>query len=158
MFNLDYRLTDDFSSTRRRLKNADEMDLRYDYFTGDIILENENCSFSTEWGWVTLLDFAASMKAIALDMGSNNIDEFEFTESDDKLIFKLSEHEIHISSSYKEGEIIVDLAQFKQACSALIERLSSELLRLYPELNENISFARIIQGESDNIKGSPFDQ
>ncbi len=136
---LDYSLSGSWDKDPSFLTSANESDLRYYAFPGDIILQKEQTDLSTDWGWVQLVDFALALRGILQKIESEGGAEaqFEFTESDATLHFDRHGHDIAISGSYAPGKIVVPLAQFKKQVLEFAHRLDAELVSKQPDLREN---------------------
>lgn len=87
MFEINYRFS---NSNYLSSANPDESTLRYSLFLGDVILKDEKSAISMDWDWIPILDFAICMIAIYNNLfeKESSIEEFEFTESNEKLIFR----------------------------------------------------------------------
>ena len=66
-----------------------EMQLHYDIFLGDITFIVDGADFSTELGWVPVLDFAVCLSRAVSALTESPHDQFEFTGSSDAIDFVL---------------------------------------------------------------------
>ena len=153
MFQLDYRLSNAWSekTLQADLATVDEMTLRYEVLLGDVICKAEDIDFSARWGWVPILDFAASVRQISEQLTTTDGIEanFDFTESNAEIFFKRRGNLILISSTYASGEIQVALTEFGTAVADFVSRVGKELSRLYPSLIQNPWFRRMFPTFSD---------
>lgn len=149
---LDYRLSDVWNdkTSQADLATVDEMTLRYELLLGDVILKAEDMDFSARWGWVPVLDFAASVRQIAEQLTESDGIEanFDFTESNAEIFFKRRGNLILISTNYASGEVQISLTEFGAAIADFVSRVAKELSRLYPSLTQNIWFHRMFPTSS----------
>jgi hypothetical protein len=139
---LDYTLSGSWDKDPSFLTLANESDLRYYAFPGDIILRKEQTDLSTDWGWVQLVDFALGLREIveAIESESSTEAKFEFTESDATLRFDRLGHDVIVSGSYAPGKILVPLTEFKKQIGEFASRLDAELVSKQPDLRENVVY------------------
>jgi hypothetical protein len=141
---LDFRLAEP-SANAGNWSRADEEDFRYRVALGDVILEIGSTNFGTNWGWVPLIDLAASLQQIAKELRRpGRTETFEFTESESWLRFSRDGDQVIITSSYAPGRAQVEYSRFVQAIERLGKRLRSELLQLNPALSKNVTFERLL--------------
>jgi hypothetical protein len=98
------------------IEEMTEDELRYYFYTGDVVLKSSNGNINLEWEWIPLFDFSLNMKRIAGVLskgGGDEVERFEFTESDDLLFFERKEDLIKISTSFSTEEIIVKFNEFE---------------------------------------------
>src|SRR5260370_37568077 len=99
---LDFRLAE---PTTDSWSHADEEDFRYRVALGDLILEIGSKNFSTHWGWVPLIDLAASLRHIAKKLQhSGRTETFEFSESQSWRPSSRQGGQVIITASYTPGE------------------------------------------------------
>lgn len=143
MIKLDYRLSSEWTSGAWTfdLATADETVLRYQALTGDQIFLVGETDFSAPWGWVPLLDFAASLVAIARRLTSerNGLSSYDFTESEAQIQFASRDGIITISSNYSEGTAVVSFDELQYATNSYASCLLRDALKLYPSLEKNES-------------------
>jgi hypothetical protein len=139
---LDYCLSENWDSDLAFLLAADETELRYYAFAGDIILRDAQTDLSTHWGWVPLVDFAVALRDIsaAIEAGIAPAKKFEFTESDATLEFERHDVDVTIRSSYSPGKIILPSAEFRRLVLDFGHRLNMELLSRLPGLRQNPAY------------------
>src|SRR3981081_691734 len=144
---LDFRLAEPITDTESWAL-ADEEDFRYRVALGDLILEIGSKKFSTHWGWVPLIDLAASLRHIANKLRhSGRTETFEFTESEAWLQFSRQGDQVIVTASYSPGQAQVEYSRFVDAIKILSKRLRDELLKCNPALPENPAFQRLLPEE-----------
>ncbi|MBI2788610.1 MAG: hypothetical protein HYX59_08015 [Elusimicrobia bacterium] len=144
---LTFRLatSDKERSTSIDLSTIGETPLRYDLFLGDITFKVGNCDFSTNWGWVPIIDFMACMKSVIVGLlNDQRLAHFEFTESDAKITFRNSGSMIRIASTYADGSCEVPLEEFIRTVNSESHRLRNELLAKHPGLLANPAFNELL--------------
>jgi hypothetical protein len=149
---LDYTLSGSWDKDPSFLTSANESDLRYYAFPGDIILRKEQTDLSTDWGWVQLVDFALALRGIleTIESEVGTEAEFEFTESDATLRFDRRGHDVVVSGSYAHGKIVVPLTEFRKQSTEFARRLDAELVSKQPDLRENTVYQAFkLSGLSD---------
>lgn len=125
--------------------HADEEDFRYRVALGDLILEIGPTNFSTNWGWIPLVDLAVCFRHIAKKLQHpGRTETFEFTESESWLRFSREEGEVLITSSYSTGTARAEYTRFVQAIERLNKQLRADLLQLNPELPKNAAFQKLL--------------
>lgn len=132
-------------NTRVDLSTANEMALRYELLLGNIIFTVNDNDFSARWGWVPLVDFAASLKSIASHLQHQGSEEdFEFTESEARLHFKRQKEDVVISANYIPARATVDFQDFQAAARSFLQKLREELGKEYPQLCKNEVFQELL--------------
>jgi hypothetical protein len=131
---LDYKLSDNWK-VDAALLDEDETTFRYSAAPGDIVLHGPEADFSTEWGWIPLLDFVLAFHDIVGKLGKGEREtNFEFTESDATLQFLRKGEVVHLTASYAPGEIQTPLFEFHDAVHRFAGKLKKELAAKHPEL------------------------
>ena len=131
MLALDYSL--DPASSRKSgevdLAKASLEDLRYGLFLGDVYLRDPDAGvdLSGPWGWVPVLDFALSLKAIVEALQQEESVRFEFTESEAALDFRRDGDDVEIAATYAPGIVRLPLRTFRDQVLAFARRVVSEL-------------------------------
>jgi hypothetical protein len=144
---LDFRLAEPTTDIES-WSEADEEDFRYRVALGDLILEIGSENFSTHWGWVPLIDLAASLRQITKKLQhSGRSETFEFTESESWLRFSRQGDQVIVSASYSPGEAQVEYSRFVHAVKKLSKQLRDELLKRNSALAENPAFQRLLPEE-----------
>ena len=121
----------------RDLASVDLESLRYYLFPGDIVMKDEEVDFSTQWGWVPVLDFALCLNSIAETLGQGRLEVFEFTESDATLEFRLQGGSALVSSNYAPGLLCVAPMEFRESAQGLLRRTIKGLCDENPSLAKN---------------------
>lgn len=133
------------------LRSADETALHYKCFLGDVVFIVDDADFSARWGWVPVLDFALSLRAIATALGASDYETFEFTESDDVIEFTRRDGGIRLEASYVKASAEVSYAELSLEAERFLARLLAEFGQTHPELRENA----FIQTLSRKLTPSP---
>jgi hypothetical protein len=158
MIVLDYQLSPSWNAktSETDLASVDEMALRYQLLLGDVVLKANAHDFSANWGWIPVIDFAAALKHIVVELREDEVREttFDFTESDATLRFKRAGNALLISSSYTLGEAQVPFKDFATAVDAFACRVGRELREQYPALRKNAALARFLPETEDSIAKS----
>jgi hypothetical protein len=149
---LDFRLAEP-SANAGNWSRADEEDFRYRVALGDVILEIGSTNFSTNWGWVPLIDLAASLRHIAKELERpERTETFEFTESESWLRFTRHGDQVIITASFAPGNARVEYSRFVNAIERLGQQLRKELVRRNPALSENEAFQRLLPESRPNSR------
>ena len=139
---LDYRLKED---TRTDWSSVTEEDLRYRVALGNLIFHVGNKDFSAAWGWIPLVDLAASFAEIVRKLeGGSASETFEFTESDSWVRFERKGEKILVSTSYGEGVGEIALHSVSEAVKSFGERLRSELVGRHPQAAHNAAVRKLL--------------
>ncbi|MDZ4697703.1 MAG: hypothetical protein SGI86_21370 [Deltaproteobacteria bacterium] len=126
------------------LAHAAPEELRYELFLGNVYLREsmEQIDFSAPWGWVPVLDFALSLKAVSEALEEDTNAKFEFTESDAVLSFERLGVDVEITASYAAGSIRLSHAQFGALAAAFSRRVVNELCTQNLQLAANPEIRR----------------
>ena len=134
---LDYKLSNDWKPDAALL-DEDETTFRYRAAPGDIVLHGPAADFSTEWGWVPLVDFVLALHDIVAKLARGEREaSFEFTESEARLEFLRKGEEVHLTATYAPGEIKTPLSELHDAVHRLAGRLKKELVAKHPALGKH---------------------
>jgi hypothetical protein len=97
---------------------------------GAVILQSTGADFTTEWDWISLLEFAAAVTDIVEELAGSGDGQsiFQFPDSDARLFFEAHGNELRITCSYAPGQISVAWSSFLSALQAFAARLRRELL------------------------------
>lgn len=147
MLELTYRLTTPLNAETAStdLATIGEIPLRYDLFLGDITFKVGDCDFSTNWGWVPVVDFMACMNSIIVALLNNErLAHFEFTESDAKITFRNDGSRIRVASTYANGDCEVSLDELARSVLMASHRLRAELIASHPKLLTNPVFVKLL--------------
>jgi hypothetical protein len=135
---LNYRLAHEPTTASTDVSSLSEDDFRYAFALGDVIFQSGSVDLSARWGWVPLIDFALSLRAIREAVGQGAWEEtYHFTESDAVVYFRRREDEIIVSASYAPGEIRMAVRLFDRETVAFEKNLARDLLEMYPALARN---------------------
>ena len=139
---LDYRLNEDRESN---WSSATEEDLRYRLALGNLIFQVGDKDFGADWGWIPLIDLAASFAEIVRKLeGGSASETFEFTESDAWIRFERKGHEVLVSTSYGEGAGESSFHAVSEAVKSLRERLHAELIGKHPQAAHNPAVRKLL--------------
>lgn len=143
---IDYQLRS--GSHAADLATADDMEMRYDAFLGDLFIRDAETNLSAPWGWIPILDFALCIVAILRQLlTQSGRAVYEFTESEEILKFHRVANHIQISSTYSSEVITCSLDEFVEAVIDFCSRLGRELGTEHPTLSEN----RLFVGFSNEV-------
>lgn len=142
---LDYEISEkwDREATGLDLRAADELALRYECFLGDVVFEVGDADFSARWGWIPVLDFAMSLRAVAGNLidQAGRTDTFEFTESDAEIRFRREGPIVEIETSYVPVRAQVSPSDLSVQTERFLSRVIRDLNGRYPALAENAVIA-----------------
>jgi hypothetical protein len=141
MFEIQFRLSNNDD------KNivVDETNIRYDCFLGSIKLKNEKISILIDWEWIPLLDFALCLLIISKQFHKiNQVEEFEFTESDSKLIFQKTGSSIKIFFSFSEELLETSFEEFEEGCKMFYKNLLQEIVTKNENIEKNAFFLKYL--------------
>ena len=129
--------------------NLDESSLRYQQFLGSLELIHNDNVLVFDWDWIPLLDFAISLLIIAHNLAENKLGEenFEFTESDDEIIFKRNFEVITIHDLSSNIELHLAFENFRFGISEFCKRFLSDIL----SMNSNLKRNKLIQEYTNNL-------
>jgi hypothetical protein len=139
---LDYRLNEDRETD---WSSVTEEDLRYRVALGNLLFRVGDKDFSADWGWIPLVDLAASFAEIVRKLeGGSASETFEFTESDAWVRFEKKGEKVLVSTSYGQGVGEMALHSASQAVKSFQERLRSELIRKHPQAAHNTAVKNLL--------------
>ena len=139
---LDYRLNEDSETD---WSSVTEEDLRYRVALGNLLFHVGDKDFSADWGWIPLIDLAASFAEIIRKLESGSPSEtFEFTESDAWIRLERMGEKVLVSTSYSEGAAEIALHSAAAAVKSFRERLRSELDRRHPQAAHNPAVRKLL--------------
>ena len=144
---LGYTLSQPLPGTPQDLETADEGDLLYSLFLGDVIFTVGDADFSTkQWGWVPVLDLALGLHYVvgALRRGDEEA-EFDFTESESTIRFQRDGGEVFISASYAPHRAAVTLEDLEKAVALFRAKVSDDLSSAHPSLRINSAFRKLTE-------------
>lgn len=139
---LGYRLNEDRETD---WLSVTEEDLRYRVALGSLVFHVGDRDFSADWGWIPLIDLAASFAEIIRKLESGSPSEtFEFTESDAWVRFERKGDKVLVSTSYGEGVGEIALHSASQAVNSFRERLRSDLVSKHPQAEHNAAVRKLL--------------
>jgi hypothetical protein len=139
---LDYRLNEDRETD---WSSVTEEDLRYRVVLGNLVFHVGDKDFSADWGWIPMVDLAASFAEIVRKLeGGSASETFEFTESDAWVRFERKGEKVLVSTSYGEGVGEIALHSASEAIRSFRERLRSELVRQHPQAAHNAAVRKLL--------------
>jgi hypothetical protein len=122
-----------------------EEDLRYRVALGDLTFHIGQKDFSAAWGWIPLIDLAASFREILRKLeGGTQSETFEFTESDAWIRFERKGEKVLVTTSYGEGLGENSLTALSEAAKSFRERLHTELVKRHPQAAHNAAVTKLL--------------
>jgi hypothetical protein len=142
MIRLDYRIDSSWEAKNPPidLHCADENDLLYGAFPGDITFVIDSIDLSARWGWIPVLDFSRSFLISVLDLETKPNTMFEFTDSEAVISFERNQDVVKISATYTKGIAETSFAHLLSQARQFAQRVFRELVIKYPSLQENPVF------------------
>src|ERR1700756_6030615 len=139
---LDYRLNEDRETD---WSSVTEEDLRYRVALGNLVFHVGDKDFSADWGWIPLVDLAASFAEIVRKLeGGSASETFEFTESDAWVRFERKGEKVLVSTSYGDGVGEIALQSASQAVKSFRERLRTDLVSRHPQAVHNAAVRKLL--------------
>ena len=121
--------------------NADN--LRYALFVGDVEMVVGDCNLGTEWGWVPILDFAASLAWVLGDLKRSGVSRFEFTESNAVIDFRVEGDTVYVSPSYVECAGTCSFRDFAKAVAGFVRRVLAAIRSAAPSVAQADRFLEL---------------
>ncbi len=146
-FSIKYFISKKFNcSYKGKVVDADEMDLRYNMFFGSISLVRGISTIQLNWDWIPILDFALGVLSIytKLSMNERGEVEFDFTESDERLIFERLSETIKITTTFSNEALEMTFEEFEQGCIKFYKDALFNLINNNPELRYNKVFIEFL--------------
>jgi hypothetical protein len=150
MISFGYRLTDPATlqgwEHGHDVGTAAKSDLLWSAFPGDVSVSVGAVEISTQFGWVPLLHFAASIIGITEKLsaaGSRAV--YSFTEADEQLRFDRGRELIQISASFTPEVLSTSLPELSLAAREFVARLVDELSLHYPRLSRNPAVTDLLE-------------
>lgn len=134
-------------NTHSDITKADETNLRYNLFLGSLILKTQNNSIIIDWDWVPLIDFAICLFTICNNLFTKKEGEedFEFTESDSKIIFQKNGDKIKIVTSFSDETLEMSFKEFQEGIRVFYKSLLFEVVEKNQEVKDNVSFVEYLK-------------
>ena len=144
MFDIKYHLS---YNTYSDITKADESDLRYNLFLGNLVLKTQSQSIIIDWDWIPLLDFAFCLLTISNNLSAKMRaeEEFEFTESDAKIYFQKNNDKIKIVVSFSDKQLEISFEEFKTGVHEFYKNLVFEIITKDKEIKNNILFLEYLK-------------
>ncbi|GGN32816.1 hypothetical protein GCM10010109_54220 [Actinoplanes campanulatus] len=142
MIELDF-IVKGYPRTGRKIEEEGELayvsrpDLIQGAFMGDAVLRLHGVDFSTNFGWVTLLDWCLSLTVAVKSLEFTDSTAFTFSESDDYLEFRLRSGEVTVACSYSPLIAKADFQDLKVAVEGFVDRWLDWIVREFPDALRN---------------------
>lgn len=142
MLEIDARLSDAYLNDAIDYSTAEIVEIRYTLFLGSIFFKNKDSFICLDWDWIPLVDFSLELFSISLELLGKNecTKQFDFTESDDLLLFQKENDLITIKTSYSEEMITVPFVEFVKAARNFHANLIADIRSSYDTINQNNIF------------------
>jgi hypothetical protein len=148
MIRIDYELSPGWKQSwaNVNLAEASESDLLYRVLLGDVCIVVDSTEFNASWGWIPIVEVAASFQQVAdtLSRGNEVATTYEFTESEANIQFRRFGNDLTIVASFVPGSATVAFGEFVTAVRSFAARVGRELREQHPALRENKSFSRLL--------------
>lgn len=134
-----------YPGTGRRVEKDSDLaevsrpDLIQGAFMGDAIFKLPSADFSTQFGWVTLLDWCLRLTVSLRDLGRSDSTRFEFAESDDYVKLVRKDTNLLITCSYQPGVATIKCKDLKTAVNEFVDDRLGWVVREYPSAMRNPS-------------------
>lgn len=125
------------------LASATEADLRYRSLLGDVEFRIGAADFSTQWGWIPLLDFALGLTGLLARLPRSQHESFEFTESGAELRFELIDGEVEVRSNFAAAIGRAPLEALRGAVRRLADEILHTARQEAPGIDANSNFQRL---------------
>lgn len=149
MVTISYKLSRDQRRDKppTNINGLDEARLRYYLLPGDVFFRADGKDFSAQWGWVPIIDFAASLRHIDDKLRTHHkaFETFEFTESDATLSFARDGDFVVIAASYSPDVARVPKNELTAAVRDLCLALVDDLKVHFPDLYQNKHVRQILR-------------
>jgi hypothetical protein len=121
--------------------------LRYNFFQGSVILQNDTSKMVFDWNWIPLLDFSFCLLDISNSLAKKEKaeEEFEFTESNDTIRFRREGELINVTTSYFDEALSINFKDFQKEVARFYKDIIFDILIKNPALKENLIFARYLE-------------
>lgn len=130
---IDYKYTEGYGQSKDlELSVLDEVNLRYSLLLGKISFLGKEIHLDLTYDWIPLYDFAKCMKHVSEELEKVDKAEFEFTESESKLLFEKDEENVRIVFDLTGEIMIISLKEFRNGVNDFIARFSDDLENQFP--------------------------
>lgn len=137
MFEIKYNFSD---NDTEELLYPDEKSLRYNHYRGNLILQNGKDSIFIDWNRTPLIDFSLSILQICnvllekRDAG----EEFEFTETNEKIAFEKNNDKVKIIPSFSIVTLEIDFEEFRKAIKKYYKTFALDVISKNQSLRINV--------------------
>jgi hypothetical protein len=130
---------------QRDCGTAAKSDLLWYFFPGDVVIDGEDTTFRTSFGWVPAFHFVASQLQVA-DRAAAGEREYRyfFTESDDWVLYQFDKGGIEVTCSFAQGSLLIQQEDFSNEARAFAARTIASLGNRFPRLLENPAVVEIV--------------
>jgi len=144
MFEINYNFS---NGNSQDVTKADETALRYNFFLGGVILKNGNNSISLDWEWIPILDFALCLLTICNSLGQkiSGEEEFEFTESEARIIFQKDTDRMRIVASFSNETLELGFDDFQKTIEEFYKDVVFDALGKNQALRNNTTFWKYLK-------------
>lgn len=144
MFEIKYNFA---NSNNINVANEDETALRYNFFLGSLIFKKDNNIISMDWDWIPLLDFAICLLIICNNLLKKNQTEedFDFTESDSKIVFQKNGDNIKIVTSFSDEILEMSFEEFQKTVRGFYKDVIFEVIERNQEIKGNNAFIKYLK-------------
>lgn len=119
-------------------------ELTWYYFHGDVHIGTADGEFTTNFGWVAILDFATNLSALASNLQVGEQANYWFKESDDWFSFlRTGSDQVVIAASFAPGLATSSYGEFKAESANFLAQILKRLIAEFPELALNPVLGRI---------------
>ncbi|SRR6266568_1692004 len=102
-----------------------------------------DADFSTQWGWIPLLDFALGLTGLLARLPRSQHESFEFTESGAELRFELIDGDVEVRSNFVAAIGRAPLDALRGAVRRLAEEILHTARQEAPGIDANSNFRRL---------------
>jgi len=144
MFEIKYNFSD---NSNENVAIADETELRYNLFLGSLNFKRDNKTISTDWDWIPLLDVVICLVIISNSLlkKMQGKEEFEFTESDLKIIFQKDGDWIKITASFSDEILEMSFEEFQRVVKKFYKDVIFAIVEKNHEIKDNSSFIKYLK-------------
>ncbi|MGI8984750.1 MAG: hypothetical protein ACR2HM_09515 [Acidimicrobiales bacterium] len=142
MISLGYRLSDEWNKEHlaSEVARLDETTLRYGFFMGDVEFRIDEASFDARWGWVPILDFAASLLSLMRSLPKTREAAFEFTESEAQISFAFKDSAVEVGATYSPATAAAPYDAMLAAVEAFALSTFDAAETVYPSIGANTAY------------------
>jgi len=128
------------------LKDVNGSGFDYDYFPGSIFIQANDKSIFIDWGWIPLLDFSACLLGICehLSINIKATEEFEFTESEDKITLIKDHDHLEMAFSFSEEILTFNFTEFYNLVKDTYRNIMHDIINNNIGIKNNTHFSRFL--------------